>query len=330
MAIADMSIPNLTHDKNITDHLNVVLKTDDNLFHAEKDGVKAVLQTFDKKAYLIVFEDKTLVYIPSSLGAPAIYPLPEVSFKGPVKAVLMDLDGTTVKSEEFWVWIIEQSIAKTLKNPSFSLEDEDIPHVSGNSVSEHLQYCLNKYAPEKSLEEARLAYYKITTEEMQKILEGKGKSDAFTPGEGVREFLLLLKEHKIKTGLVTSGLYEKAWPEIVAAFRTMKLGDPLAFYDSIITAGYPLKKGATGTLGELSPKPHPWLYSETARVGLGLSGNDLHGVIGIEDSSAGILSLRLAGITPFGVEDGNIRKNGYDFFCQDIVDNLTELKRFLI
>ena len=27
---------------------------------------------------------------------------------------------------------------------------------------------------------------------------------------------------------------------------------------AIITAGFPLRKGEVGTLGELSPKPHPW------------------------------------------------------------------------
>lgn len=52
------------------------------------------------------------------------------------------------------------------------------------------------------------------------------------------------------------------------------MGDPRDFYDAIITAGFPLRKGEAGTLGELSPKPHPWLYAETARVGLGLSFED--------------------------------------------------------
>lgn len=39
----------------------------------------------------------------------------------------------------------------------------------------------------------------------------------------------------MRIALVTSGLYEKAWPEIVSAFRTLDLGDPRAFYDAIIT-----------------------------------------------------------------------------------------------
>ena len=43
---------------------------------------------------------------------------------------------------------------------------------------------------------------------------------------GLKEFLLTLKERGIKIALVTSGLHEKAWPEIVAAFRALKPGRP--------------------------------------------------------------------------------------------------------
>lgn len=106
---------------------------------------------------------------------------------------------------------------------------------------------------------------------MNEILEGRGKEGAFVPSPGIKGFLLALKEKGVKIGLVTSGLYEKAWPEIMSAFDTLKMGEKAEdFYDASITAGYPLRKGSVGTLGELSPKPHPWLYAEVARVGLGI------------------------------------------------------------
>ena len=54
-------------------------------------------------------------------------------------------------------------------------------------------------------------------------MEGRGKEGAFTPSHGLKEFLLALKEMNIKIGLVTSGLYEKAWPEILSAFRTLEM-----------------------------------------------------------------------------------------------------------
>jgi beta-phosphoglucomutase-like phosphatase (HAD superfamily) len=134
----------------------------------------------------------------------------------------------------------------------------------------------------------------------------------------------------VKIGLVTSGLYEKAWPEIVSAFRKLDLGDPKEFYDAIVTAGFPLRKGEVGTLGELSPKPHPWLYAETARVGLGVPFADRRHVVGIEDSSAGVCSIRLAGFTTVGVADGNIVQGGTrelcDYYCETFDQVLEALR----
>ena len=69
------------------------------------------------------------------------------------------------------------------------------------------------------------------------------------PVPGLKDFLLKLKSKNIKIGLVTSGLYEKAWPEILSAFKTLGMGEPAEFYDAIISAGFPLRKGEAGTLG---------------------------------------------------------------------------------
>jgi beta-phosphoglucomutase-like phosphatase (HAD superfamily) len=144
------------------------------------------------------------------------------------------------------------------------------------------------------------------------------------PNPGLKDFLLELKSEKIKIGLVTSGLYEKAWPEIVSAFRTMDLGDPLDFYDAIITAGQTLRKGQAGTLGELAPKPHPWLYAETARIGLEIPVEHSHRVVGLEDSSAGVLSIRLAGFTALGISGGNIEKSGITPLLSGYYDSLAD------
>lgn len=171
-----------------------------------KDGVKAILTPDDRKTEFIVYEDKTLCYVKSSMGYPAIYPLEEAEFEGPAKAVLMDLDGTSVRSESFWMWIIERTIGAVMDKPSFRLEDVDEPHVSGHSVSEHLQYCINKYCPGKSVEEARKRYFEITEYEMNEILQGRGKPGAFTPAPGLKPFLMELKANNVKIGLVTSGL----------------------------------------------------------------------------------------------------------------------------
>lgn len=149
---------------------------------------------------------------------------------------------------------IEQTTARLLGKSNFKRETEDEPFISGHSVSEHLQYMIDKYAKGKSLELARQYYFEIVNNEMDEIMNGRGKQEAFTPAPDLREFLMTVKENGIKIGLVTSGLYEKAMPEIISAFKQLNMGNPLDFYDCIITAGQALKKGQAGTLGELVEK----------------------------------------------------------------------------
>ncbi len=288
----------------------------DGRFAAGRDGVISIHATGDRKVEFIAFADHTLAYVRSALGYPAYYPVHPVALERPVRAVLMDLDGTSVHSEGFWTWIIERTTASLLGNPRFELEPADLPFVSGHSVSEHLEHCIRKYCPDKTLEAARALYFEHTHREMQAILAGRGRTDAFVPAPGLKEFLLELKGHGIKIALVTSGLHEKAWPEIVAAFRALALGDPREVYDAIITAGFPLRRGEVGTLGELSPKPHPWLYAEAARVGLGLPFEARNSVLGIEDSGAGVCAIRLAGFPTIGVAGGNIIESGTRALCQ--------------
>ncbi|MCP5096624.1 MAG: HAD family phosphatase [Chloroflexi bacterium] len=319
-----VNIPNIG-DITSESGFKLLQKNGNGEFLVGQHGVKAIAATGDGKVEFICFDKKAFAFVNSSMGYPAYYPIHPVDMKKPVRAVLMDLDGTTVRSEEFWIWIIEKTIATLLDNPNFQLEDADIPFVSGHSVSEHLTYCISKYCRTKTVEEARNFYFQHTHFEMNEIMKGRGKPKAFTPTEGIGEFLYQLKERDIKIGLVTSGLYEKAWPEILDAFKTLGMGDPKDFYDAIITAGFPLRKGSPGTLGELSPKPHPWLYAETARVGLGVDFSDRNSVVGIEDSGAGVCSIRLAGFPTIGIGGGNIIESGTHELCCHYCESFDEI-----
>ncbi len=294
----------------------------DGVFSVGRNGVKSITATGDGKVEFIAFHDHTQAYVKSSMGYPAYYPVHSVSLEKPVRAVLMDLDGTSVRSEEFWIWIIQMALSSLLDNPRFELEEADLPYVSGHSVSEHLQYGIRKYCPHRTVEDARHYYFEHTHRELAAILTGQGRSNAFVPTPGLKEFLYALKDMGVMIGLVTSGLYEKAYPEILSAFRTLDMGDPAQFYDAIITAGYPLRKGEAGTLGELSPKPHPWLYAEACRVGLGLPFEERCHVVGIEDSGAGVCAIRLAGFTTVGLSGGNIIESGTRALCNHYVDSL--------
>lgn len=297
----------------------------DGLFRVGNEGVCRILAPADRKVEFVGYKEHTLAYVRSALGYPAIYPLHPTEMERPVRAVLMDLDGTSVHSEAFWIWLIELSIASTMGDPSFRLCEADLPYVSGHSVSEHLQYCITTYCPDCSLDVAWDHYFTHSRRELQAVLDGKGNMEAMRPAPGLRTFLLALKRAGIRIALVTSGLYEKAWPEIVAAFRQIDLGDPRAFYDAIITAGFPIRKGEPGTLGELSPKPHPWLYAEAARVGLRIPFEQRQHVVGLDDSGAGVCSVRLAGFPTIGIGGGNIEHSGTRGLCHAYCENLLDV-----
>ncbi len=323
----ELNIPGLGRIPADTDLLEIG-QTSDNLYKVGTDGVKYILTTGDKKVEFIVYKDKTLAFVPSVTGYSAYYPVYEVSDDTPKKAILMDLDGTSVKSEEFWMSIIEDSVSKLIKKPDFMLESADAPFVAGHSVSEHLSYCINKYCPGKSLDEARKIYYEIVDFELKEIMAGRGREGAFTPTEGLKEFLYELKAKNIKIGLVTSGLYEKAMPEIISAFKTLKMGDPLDFYDAIITAGNAFKGRQTGNMSELPIKPHPWVYTETGRYGLNIPFEERNSVLAVEDSGAGVCAARLAGYYTVGLAGGNIVKSGTKGLCGCYVEKLDEILKF--
>ena len=87
--------------------------------------MESVTATGDGKVEFIAFADRTLARVNSAMGYPAYYPVHPVAIERPLEAVLMDLDGTSVRSEEFWIWIIQLSTASLLGDPfDYAAEDE--------------------------------------------------------------------------------------------------------------------------------------------------------------------------------------------------------------
>lgn len=307
-----------------------ILTTADGIFSSGRDGVKSILTPPDRRSEFILFENGTvLAGLPES-SVPVYYPVKRRPFRPKARAVLMDLDGTSVHSEAFWIQMIEQTVKEISRNPKFRFREEDLVYVSGFSVTEHLNYCIRRCDLSVSLPQAREIYDSVCRRERKEILEGRGRKNACQAADGLKEFLLALKEEKIKIGLVTSGLSEKAMPEIVSAFRQMELGDPLLFYDAVITAGTPYGKESAGTPGELCAKPHPWLYREICETGLGMGEEEFDRVIVIEDSSAGVLAGYLAGFDVIGIRGGNIRAAGLDGLLRMEAADFQEILKFIL
>ena len=71
----------------------------DNLFKKGMNGVNSIFSTGDRKVEFISFADNTIANVKSAMGYPAYYPVYPVNYQKPAKAVLMDLDGTSVRNK---------------------------------------------------------------------------------------------------------------------------------------------------------------------------------------------------------------------------------------
>lgn len=290
--------------------LNSIAISKNGLFRTGCDGVEKILESRDGQYTFLCYKDKTIVQLCSGGIYDAYYPLPDPVFEGPARYVLMDLDGTAIDSEPFWVGVIQQSVARLMGNPGFCFEDADLPHVSGYSVAEHLRYCIEKYCPDKKLQDAREIYKELEYQELTKLLHGAGRSDAFQPMAGLKEFVQELTKREIRIALVSSGSRFKVQAEVAAACRQIGVASETEIFDCVMTGGIPVQKGEFGTVNEMAAKPHPWMYAEAARSGLGITEKEYPKVIGLDDSAAGIMSLRLAGFEAIGMAGGNIMTSG--------------------
>lgn len=293
------------------------------LFSLGKKGVEDIRGTKDGKIEFFDYNGSTMCAINSCCGQRAVYPLEDTQFEAPAEYVVMDLDGTTIISEEFWIDIIRQTVSQIVgREVEFSLED--LPYVSGHTTQEHLDYALQKYGNGRKSNDIEV-YHDISRRELDAALSGKNKN--MQPVEGLRELLLAMKERGVKIGLVSSGLFYKAIPEIESVFASMDLGDPKSFYDGIIMGG--VEKGINhySTIGELAAKPHPWLYKELVHIGLKCTDNSK--VIVIEDSASGVVSARLAGYSVIGMNSGNVRASGMAPLCYTMVDSLKEVENII-
>ena len=301
-----------------------------------KAGEQGVTMLAVNKAheFIFVFRGSSVeVILNNKVGLFPSFAMLPARIEAPIKGGLLDLAGTCVKSEAFWIAVILEAVNRMRNRlgmpPVAAFDRSELPHISGRTVPEHLLYCIQHYCPRAALGELQDLYTDIAEEYMQKLNAGELDIDAFEPAEGLKELLLMLKENGIKIGIVTSGLYYKAWPELKQAMDKLGLGEPTEFFDAVLTSGTLAKKGgACGTMGNAIAKPWPNIYFEAAQV-IGFTMDEREHYVGVGDSGSDAGSLRLMG-TPFiGVAHGNIEQGGTKCMCTDFAGSLAEVKELL-
>jgi len=121
-----VEIPNLGSIQKDSGFISLE-RCSDGVFEVGVNGVVSITATGDRKVEFIAFEDKTIALVNSQMGYPAYYPVHPVKMQKPIKAILMDLDGTTVRSEKFWIWIIQKKFDSFI---NFLLETFSLPLIS--------------------------------------------------------------------------------------------------------------------------------------------------------------------------------------------------------
>ncbi len=180
-------------------------------------------------------------------------------------AVLFDMDGTLIDSEPYWMES-EQALAAEHKGKWTTEDGLDVVGMSLDKSSRLLKERANiPLEPEEIVD--------VLTEEVQKKLR---KVIPWRPG--ARELLQDLREHGVKTALVTMSMHRMA-QQVVDAIE-------FSAFD-VIVAGDDVRNG----------KPHPEAYQKAAE----LLGFEPGHCIAFEDSVSGLTSAELAGTIAIGI-----------------------------
>jgi len=180
-------------------------------------------------------------------------------------AVLFDMDGTLIDSEPYWMES-EQALAAEHKGKWTTEDGLDVVGMSLDKSSRLLKERANiPLEPEEIVD--------VLTEEVQKKLR---KVIPWRPG--AKELLQDLREHGVKTALVTMSMHRMA-QQVVDAIE-------FSAFD-VIVAGDDVRNG----------KPHPEAYQKAAE----LLGFEPGRCIAFEDSVSGLTSAELAGTIAIGI-----------------------------
>ncbi|MCT4596018.1 MAG: HAD family phosphatase [Anaeromicrobium sp.] len=189
-----------------------------------------------------------------------------------IEAVIFDLDGTLVDS--MWIWLDIDIEYLKRKN----VDVDSIDHlklqkdIEGMSYTEVALYFKDTFNLEDSIEQIKADWLDMTREfYAEKILLK----------EGVKELLDNIKDNELKLGVATSNTREL----VDAVLKNNEIHD----YFEIIRTSCEVEKG----------KPHPHIYLKVAED----LGVDPQNCLAFEDTHAGVLAAKSAGMKVFAIAD---------------------------
>jgi HAD superfamily hydrolase (TIGR01509 family) len=184
-----------------------------------------------------------------------------------IRAVLFDMDGVLVDSEEF----IRNAAIQMFLEKGFVVEPEDfIPFIGAGEIR-FLGGVAEKYGIELEIDEAKTRTYLI----YEKICSGNLRA---LPG--VFEVMELCRDMKLKTAVTTSA------DEFKMLVNLKEIGLPVETFDLTVFADMVINK-----------KPDPEIFL-TASGMLGLEPGEC---LVIEDSPSGLKAARAAGMRSIGL-----------------------------
>jgi beta-phosphoglucomutase-like phosphatase (HAD superfamily) len=194
-------------------------------------------------------------------------------------------------------------MAETLGDGAFRFAEADYPHIIGDSTTNHVRYLVQTYGIDPArLDACITTYYAHYHATLEGIRDGRITESLIEPMPGLREFLEALKDRGVKVGLVTSSLKKEVDIVMPEVFKGMGMPpDYESFYDGVIAAD---------DVGEAFLKPHPNLYWRMAEEKLEVT--DVANAFVVEDSTAGILSARIAGFAVAAVPHHHTQGHSFE------------------
>lgn len=185
-----------------------------------------------------------------------------------IKAVIFDMDGTIIDS--MWVW--KQVDIDYLKKRNIELPDDLQKSIGGLSFTETANYFKNRFNLEDSIDEIKNEWTLMVRDYYESAIKAK---------EGVREFLVYLKNNNFKVGIATSNYSELVEP-------VLKNNNILEYFDVIVT-----------TCEVPRDKSFPDVFLETAKR-LNVMPEEC---IVFEDTVNAVRGAKLAGMKVVGIYD---------------------------